>query len=157
MAERAPLWDPTAPGAYLGLRRHHGRGHLVRAAVEGVAFQLALVADRLDHVAPVRRVHATGGAFRSPLWGAVLAGTLDRDVVVTSGAEGTARGAAALAVRALGLADDLPGALARLPEPAAGVTHHPDPADVAAYARVAAVLPEVMPSLEALARLLVAR
>lgn len=157
MAERAPLWDPTAPGAYLGLRRHHGRGHLVRAAVEGVALQLALVADRLDDVAPVRRVHATGGAFRSPLWGEVLAGTLGRDVVVTSGAEGTARGAAAVAVRALGLADDLPGALARLPEPAPGVTHHPDPADVAAYARVAAVLPAVLPSLEAVAHLLAGR
>ena len=157
MAERAPLWDPTVPGAYLGLRRHHGRGHLARAAVEGVALQLALVAAGLEQVAPVRRVHATGGAFRSPLWGEVLAGTLNRDVVVTGGPEGTARGAAALGVRALGLADDLAGALARLPEPAATVTHRPRPADVAAYARVASVLPTVLPSLEAVARLLADR
>lgn len=152
MAERAPLWDPTVPGAYLGLRRHHGRGHLVRAAVEGVALQLALVADSLGRVAPLRRVHATGGAFRSPLWGRVLAGMLDRDVVVQGGAEGTARGAAALAVRALGLADDLEGALARLPEPGGAVVHHPDPADVAAYARAAATLPALLPALEAVAR-----
>lgn len=153
LAERAPLWDPAAPGAYLGLRRHHTRGHLVRAAVEGVALQLGLVADRLDAVAPFGRVHATGGAFRARLWGEVLAGTLGRDVVVSGGPEGTARGAAALAVRALGLADDLPGALARLPEPGASVTYRPDPADTAAYARVAALVPRTVASLEAVARL----
>lgn len=46
LAERAPLWDPDLPGAYLGLRREHGPAHLVRAAVEGVAVQLAVVTRR---------------------------------------------------------------------------------------------------------------
>ena len=45
LPERAPLWDPDVAGAVLGLRRRHGAGHLVRAAVEGVAVQLAAVVD----------------------------------------------------------------------------------------------------------------
>lgn len=35
MAERAPLWNPTIPGAFLGVRRSHTRDYFVRAAVEG--------------------------------------------------------------------------------------------------------------------------
>ncbi len=41
LAERGPLWDADVRGAFLGIRQHHTRGHFVRAAVEGVAFQLA--------------------------------------------------------------------------------------------------------------------
>ena len=41
------------PGAYLGLRRDHTRGHLVRAAVEGVCLQLRVVLDQLDRLRPV--------------------------------------------------------------------------------------------------------
>ncbi|MGY1773152.1 gluconokinase [Blastococcus sp. SYSU D00813] len=102
VAERAPLWDPDVPGAYLGLRRGHTRAHLVRAAVEGVAAQLAAVVDVLDTVAPVGQVRATGGAFRAPLWRTSVAAALGRPLHVGSDAEGGALGAAALAVHALG-------------------------------------------------------
>ena len=54
LAERAPLWDPDLPGAYLGLRRDHTRAHLIRAAVEGVCLQLKVVLDQLDRLAPGR-------------------------------------------------------------------------------------------------------
>ena len=56
LAERAPLWDPAVPGAYLGLRQAHTRAHLVRAAVEGVCLQLRVVLDQLDRLEPVRSV-----------------------------------------------------------------------------------------------------
>ena len=83
LAERAPLWDPDLPGAYLGLRREHTRAHLVRAAVEGVCLQM-----RVDPRPPRRRrsrcssVRATGGVFRSQLWREVMAATLDRPFYV---------------------------------------------------------------------------
>ncbi|WP_188037681.1 gluconokinase, partial [Actinotalea sp. JY-7885] len=78
LPERAPSWDPTLPGAYLGLAARHRRGHLVRAAVEGVALQLADLVRRLDALHPVTEVRATGGALRSPVWRASLAAALDR-------------------------------------------------------------------------------
>src|SRR5207249_6961803 len=106
-------------GAYLGLRRDHTRGHLVRAAVEGVCLQLRIVLDQLDRLERVRSVRVTGGAFRSALWREVMAATLDRPLHAVGAAEGTALGAAALGLFALGRAPQLSDAVAQLSPSAA--------------------------------------
>jgi gluconokinase len=149
VAERSPLWGPDLHGAYLGLRRDHTRAHLLRAAVEGVCIQMRVVLDRLDSVAPVTSVKATGGAFRSRLWREVMAAALDLPLHVVEGAEGTALGAAALGLFALGRASTLSGAVAQLAgpdelEPAPVVV----PGDlVATYARLRAMLPELVDAI----------
>ncbi|WP_226345422.1 gluconokinase [Agilicoccus flavus] len=133
LAERAPLWNPDLPGAYLGVRRSHTRGHFVRAAIEGVALQMSTILDDLDAVHPVESVRATGGVFRSALWRVVLASALARPLTVTGGAEGSALGAAALALYGLGRADSPLAGLALLP---AGQDSEPtiaSQADVRAY------------------------
>ena len=119
LSERAPLWDPDLPGAYLGLRREHTRAHLVRAAVEGVCLQLSLLVDELDRIEPVTSVRATGGVFRSGLWRAVMAATLGRPLYVVGDAEGSALGAAAMGLVAVGLAPQLADAAALLSRPTA--------------------------------------
>jgi gluconokinase len=132
LAERGPLWNADLRGAFLGIRNHHTRGHFVRAAVEGVALQLRTILDGLAAVADVTAVRATGGVFRSPLWRDVVAAVLDRPLTVTGGAEGTALGAAALGLYAIGGADDPMTAVTAL-APAA----EPAPAIVAPAATVA--------------------
>jgi gluconokinase len=62
----------------------------------------------------VESVRATGGAFRSQLWRDVMAATLDRPFYVVDEAEGTALGAAALGLIALGTAASPAEALAQL-------------------------------------------
>jgi gluconokinase len=114
LAERGPLWDADVRGAFLGIREHHGRGHFVRAAVEGVAFQLATILDGLECVGPVSSIRATGGVFRSALWREVLAGVLGRPLTVTAGSEGSALGAAALGLHAMDSGDSLETALRAL-------------------------------------------
>ncbi len=44
----APYWDPDARGALLGLTRGTGLGHIARAAIESIAFQVAEVAAVMD-------------------------------------------------------------------------------------------------------------
>ncbi len=155
LAERAPLWDPDLPGAYLGLRRQHGPAHLVRAAVEGVGVQLAAVAAEVDRVHPVHEVRATGGAFRSSLWRDVVAAALDRPLVVAAQAEGTALGAVALALLALGRVDDLTAAVAALDQHAPPTRPvRPDPVLVQAHRESAARLPELVRALSPVADLL---
>ena len=155
LAERAPLWDPDLPGAYLGLRRDHTRAHLIRAAVEGVCLQLKVVLDQLDRLHPVESVRVTGGTFRSPLWRDVMAAALERPLYVVGDAEGTALGAAALGLFALGRADDLGGALEQLTDPEAAAPERidPDPALAAAYRRQRAAVPELIGALSAVAGL----
>ena len=116
-AERAPMWDPTVRGAFVGLRASHTRGHFVRAAVEGVALQVEAVLRQVETVHPVREIRATGGVFRSDLWRDVLSGVLNRPLVVAAGAEGSGLGAAALGAWATGLAPDLSAALDLLADP----------------------------------------
>jgi gluconokinase len=111
LGERAPWWRSGLSGAYLGLRREHGRAHLVRSAVEGVCQLLALVRDAVtDTGTPVDQVRATGGAVAAPLWGSTLAAALDLPVRLAGSPEGTGLGACLLGWHALGVLPDLDAA-----------------------------------------------
>ncbi|HEY8582226.1 MAG TPA: FGGY-family carbohydrate kinase, partial [Capillimicrobium sp.] len=102
LSERAPHWSALPRGAYVGLARGHGRGHLVRAAVEGVCQQLALVLDSVRAAGnEVREVRATGGFARSALWRQILTDALGMPVGFPAGHEGSGFGAALLGMEAL--------------------------------------------------------
>src|SRR5690606_26248701 len=108
LGERAPWWRSGLSGAYLGLRRDHGRGHLVRAAVEGVAQQLALILAAVTAAGVnVTEIRATGGALTHELWSTVLASALGMPLKQAPSSGGTAVGAALLGHHALGALDDL--------------------------------------------------
>jgi gluconokinase len=104
------------------------------------------VVDELDRVSPIRQIRATGGVFRSPVWREILAAALGRPLVVTDGADGTALGAAALALYGLGEAASLREALIMLgADPDAGSDELiPDPDDVAAYRAIRAEIPALL-------------
>nr|BFE71040.1 hypothetical protein GCM10020092_043410 [Actinoplanes digitatis] len=134
LGERAPWWRGGMRGAYLGLRREHGLPHLVRAALEGVCQQLALVRDTFaDEGIAMTEVRATGGAVASDLWVSVLAAALDLPVSVADTPEGTALGACLLARHALGELPDLAAAAAMV---AIGEPTHPDPHAADLYRRL---------------------
>ncbi|MGY1671533.1 gluconokinase [Geodermatophilus sp. SYSU D00710] len=133
LGERAPWWRSGLRGAYVGLRREHRRAHLVRAAVEGVCQQLALVRDAFSATGlPVTEVRATGGAVASSLWVRTLAAALDLPVRVADSPEGTGLGASLLGLHALGALPDLDEATALI-----GVSDpvEPDPAAADLYRR----------------------
>jgi len=154
LAERAPLWDPDLPGAYLGLRSGHTRAHLVRAALEGVCMQMRILVDRLDEADRVRSVRVTGGVFRSALWREVMAAMLDRPIHLAGEAEGTALGAAALGLFALGRASTLTDAVTALSaDGPAAETVEPDRRLVAAYDALRASVAGLAGELDTAARL----
>jgi gluconokinase len=105
--ERAPIYDADARGVLFGLNLNHGRGHLIRAALEGVCCSMASVLDALREVAgEAREIRASGSFTRSPLWTQILADVFGQAVQVPGEPEGAAFGAAALGMHALGhLAD----------------------------------------------------
>jgi gluconokinase len=108
LSERAPHWSSLARGAYVGLTHHHGRPHLVRAALEGVCQQLALVLASMREAGnDVREVRATGGFARSRLWRQILADALGMPIGFPTGHEGSAFGAALLGMEALHLVESI--------------------------------------------------
>jgi xylulokinase len=97
--ERTPHADPHARGAFVGLTLKHGRGHLTRAVLEGVAFglrdNLALMAE--VGLGDVGEVRISGGGVQSGLWRQILADVLGVELVAVGTVEGAAFGAALLA------------------------------------------------------------
>jgi xylulokinase len=96
--ERTPYADPHARGAFVGLSLRHGRGALVRAVLEGVAYGLrdSLELVRELGVRPeVGRV--SGGGARNALWREIVASALELPLETTTAEEGSAYGAALLA------------------------------------------------------------
>jgi len=99
--ERSPGWNPRARGAINGLTFATTPRDLVQAALEGVGFAFAAVAELLPEIG---EVVATGGAlFNDPEWIQLIADTLARPVVRCEVEEASARGAVVLALERLGI------------------------------------------------------
>jgi gluconokinase len=108
LSERAPRWSALPRGAYVGLTLEHGRPQLIRAALEGVCQQLALVLDSMRAAGnEVRQIRATGGFAASPFWRQLLADVLGMEIHFPTGHEGSSFGAALLAMQALGLVESI--------------------------------------------------
>jgi xylulokinase len=76
LGERSPYWNPAAKGAFVGISRHHGPGHMARAVLEGVAFNLATCIDAFrSSGAVIDRVDAIGGGAASDIWLQIFADT----------------------------------------------------------------------------------
>ncbi|MDF1493803.1 xylulokinase [Caproiciproducens sp. CPB-2] len=92
--ERAPLNDPAAKGAFLGVTSRHGKGHFARSVLEGVAFSLRQVYGMIGAEGSSEIVIAGGGAV-SPLWRQIFADVFGLPVrTVYGSAEGGSFGAA---------------------------------------------------------------
>jgi ribulokinase len=107
MGERSPVWDARASGTFVGLGLHHGRHHLYRAVLEGVAYAL-----HHNIVAGVRGVSAidphlvvVGGASHSDLWMQIIADVTGREVFTIAEDVEASLGAAMLAAHGAGLID----------------------------------------------------
>ena len=100
----SPHWDADARGVISGITRGTTRAHVVRAALEGIAFQVADVLDVLPSGVEVLR--ADGGASANGFLMQFQADLLGCAVEVAAERETTALGAAALAGRAIGLWPD---------------------------------------------------
>lgn len=100
--ERAPLWNADVRGSFIGLTLNHKKEHMIRAALEGVIFNLYAVFKALTEVmdTPVKSIKATGGFSKSALWRQMMADIFDRHVVVPQSYESSCLGACLLGLYA---------------------------------------------------------
>jgi len=100
----APHWDAHAAGMMIGLRRDTGPGHIARAALEAIAFQVADVLEAVhsETSAPLQALRVDGGAAVNDLLMQFQADVLSVLVVRPRVTETTALGAAYLAGLATG-------------------------------------------------------
>jgi len=128
--ERAPGWRNGRRAAIAGLTLDVTPIEVLHAAMEAVALRLAIVYTMLaPAAAPDHAVVASGGGLaRSPAWRRMIVDALGHTVHYSAETEATSRGAALLALEALGVLDGFVRARPPLPAPLA-----PDPARHARY------------------------
>lgn len=146
MGERAPYWNANARATYFGLAMHHHRRHLVRAAFEGVIYQMYNVVLALEDLTEkFSEVRATGGFNRSPLWRQIMADVFGTTVTVPDNYESSCWGAALLGLLAMGQIQSLDEAknLVQLTH-----THVPDAANTVIYNELMAIYLRIYNSLE---------
>ncbi|MCP8969307.1 gluconokinase [Ectobacillus ponti] len=121
--ERAPLWNFNARGSFFGLGIHHKKEHLIRAALEGVIFNLHTVLLALSElIGEPKKIHATGGFARSELWRQMMADIFNHEVYIPESFESSCLGAAILGLYSLGEIESLHAV-----EHMVGAVHHHAP------------------------------
>jgi ribulokinase len=112
---RTPFTDPHSRGALVGLSLSHGRAHVFRAMIEGIAFGTRAVLDRIAAAGvAIDEMVIGGGASRSPLWVQIHADTAARPVKVAAFADASVLGSAILAATGAGAFADVDAAIAAM-------------------------------------------
>jgi len=96
----APVVNPLARAAFVGLAPRHTRAHILRAVYEGVVLATRELFGLLDGAG--RELILCGGGARSRIWTQMLSDALGVEVLVPEATELGARGAALLAATAVG-------------------------------------------------------
>jgi xylulokinase len=111
MGERTPHLDALARGGWIGLTAKHTRADLIRAVLEGISFSQKDCLDIVEGMgASVDRVRISGGGARSEFWRQMLADVFGKRVVSLETQEGSAYGAALLAMVGTGAFPTVPDA-----------------------------------------------
>lgn len=104
--ERSPIWDPDAKGVFYGLGFDKTKGHMVRAALEGVALALQHNLETAKEAGvEVNEMLAMGGAANSVLWTQIKADVTGKIIKVPASDTATTLGACILAGIGVGMYD----------------------------------------------------
>lgn len=99
MGERTPHLDATIRGGWIGLTAKHTRADMIRALIEGVSYSQMDCLQIIEEMgAAVSTVRLSGGGAKSAFWKQMLADVFRKPVAVLETQEGSAYGAALLAM-----------------------------------------------------------
>src|SRR5205807_4599550 len=144
MGERTPHLDATIRGGWIGLTARHRRADLIRAVIEGVSYSQRDCLQIIEGLGvAVNSVRASGGGAKSAFWRGLLASILNKRVVTLETQEGSAYGAALLALTGTGAYASVPEACRTAIRETASVC----PADAAYYAKAHRVYQSIYPAL----------
>jgi xylulokinase len=147
MGERTPHLDATARGGWIGLTASHTRADLIRALIEGVCYSQRDCLDIIETLGvAVNSVRASGGGAKSAFWRGLLAGILDKRVVTLETQEGSAYGAALLALAGTGAYASVPDVCAAAISERDSVS--PSPSDAAFYGKAHRIYQALYPALK---------
>ena len=119
LGERAPVWNSNAKGIFFGFTVNHNKAHLIRAAMEGITFNLYSIGRLIMQIVPVTEIYAAGGFAQNAAWLQLLADVFNCKVLVSGSPEGSALGAVMVGIKALQLPVQI--------QPPVVAAYHPNP------------------------------
>lgn len=123
--ERSPHWNSRTRGVLFGLDLRHGRRHLVKAAMEGIMYQMHSVYQALASInTNARQIRAGGGYAKSAVWLQIQADMFQKPIAISTVSEASSLGAAYLAMLADGTVSELGE---ELPAMSFSKSFHPNP------------------------------
>lgn len=147
MGERTPIWDPRARGVVFGLSLDHGRGHFIRALMEGAAYAWRHNFDlmRASGLALNLPLVLSEGGAKSRLWRQIVADVLNVECVYAHASKGAPAGNALVAGVGVGVYKDY-AVVKDWVE--IGDSAAPIPENVARYQDLYAIYLDLYPSLK---------
>jgi len=141
-----PYWDHNARGLLIGLTGTHGKAHVYRALLEGIALEQRLLTSGAETALgePIQEVVALGGGSRSAVWCQIIADVMRRRIVVVREPESTCLGSGMLAAAGVGIHASVQDAAAAM-SGSAGV-YEPDADTAATYDRIYDVYRDIYPA-----------
>ena len=123
-----PHSEPAVRGALIGLRATHRMADLLKAALEGTAYEIEFMRKRAEDLLgkPIERVVATGGGTKLQRWMQIKADISGCPYEIAQTAEAVLLGAAMVAGMGAGIYDNLEEAANAMVKPPSGV-YHPEP------------------------------
>ena len=148
MGERTPHLDAKARGGWIGLTAKHTRADLIRALLEGVSYSQKDCLDIIQQMGvQVDSVRVSGGGARSAFWRQMLADVFGKRVVTLETQEGSAYGAALLALVGTGVYSSVPEVCRAVIREVDSISPQPEAAQV--YAAAHPVYKSLYPALQA--------
>jgi len=104
VGERSPWWDPSRRGVFFGLTPQHDKTHIYRAILEGSAFSLRAMIERLEQQGnQIDDVILAGGGAKSRLWAQIRADVTGKPMLLPKVRSATNLGTAILIAVGLGM------------------------------------------------------
>ncbi|MCL4415277.1 MAG: FGGY-family carbohydrate kinase, partial [Actinobacteria bacterium] len=106
--ERAPYADPSARGVLFGLNLNHGKKHILRAVMEGVAFSQRDCYEIIRKKGfDIKNIVISGGGAKSKLWCQIYSDVFNSRITKMSSEEGPSLGMCILGAVSLGIYDSI--------------------------------------------------
>ncbi|MGI9508594.1 MAG: xylulokinase [Geminicoccaceae bacterium] len=146
-----PYWDADARGVLIGLSSEHGRGHVYRAMMEGIALDEAMGLEGIERVTGqrVEELLTIGGGSKSDLWCRIVANTTGKPVMRLATAEATSLGAGIAAAVGVGWFQDAKAAAEAMAGRVEDIIE-PDPAEADRYAELLGIYKRLYPATKSI-------
>jgi xylulokinase len=107
----APIVDPFARGAFIGLKLSHKRNHIIRSILEGISLEIRWMLDAVSETGvPIEEIRLAGGGSKNNIWNQIHADIFNHPIRTVENPDAALVGGAMCAAVSLGIFKDFPSA-----------------------------------------------